>query len=354
MSDYITIKEAAEKLDVSKETLRRWDKNGKFKSNRHPINNYRVYTQEQIESLVKELEGEYTTTTSKPRLNEPFFETDFGSLYNADCNTLLESLDSNSVDLIFADPPYNIKKAEWDTFSSQKEYVEWSMKWIQNAERVLKDNGSIYICGFSEILADIKWSASKLFKGCKWLVWFYRNKANLGKDWGRSHESILHFRKSKNFKFDQDPIRIPYNKHTLKYPKRKQAKSSQYSNGNGKKYVWEPHPLGAKPKDVIEIPTLSNGSWERYDHETQKPVELLKRVILSSSEEGDTVLDPFGGSGTTFAVAEAFRRNWIGSELKKEYCEIIENRVNDAEHINRIRKGDDDVDARQRRLELRG
>ena len=109
-----------------------------------------------------------------------------------------------------------------------------------------------------------------------------------------------------------------------------------------------------KPKDVIEIPTLSNGSWERYDHETQKPVELLKRVILSSSEEGDTVLDPFGGSGTTFAVAEAFRRNWIGSELKKEYCEIIENRVNDAEHINRIRKGDDDVDARQRRLELRG
>ncbi|WP_020403438.1 DNA methyltransferase [Gracilimonas tropica] len=354
MSEYLSISEAAEKLGVSKETLRRWDKSGKFKSHRHPINNYRVYTVTQIKNLVNEVETEYITTLPKRELPDPFFETNFGKLYNIDCNILFESLKPNSVDLIFADPPYNIKKAEWDTFSSQKEYVEWSMEWIEKAESVLKENGSIYICGFSEILADIKWSASKLFKGCKWLVWFYRNKANLGKDWGRSHESILHFRKSKNFKFDQDPIRIPYNKHTLKYPKRKQADSSQYSNGNGKKYVWEPHPLGAKPKDVIEIPTLSNGSWERYDHETQKPVELLKRIILSSSEEDDLVLDPFGGSGTTFAVAEALNRKWIGSELKKEYCNIIKSRVSDNEHISRIRNGDDDKDARQRRLELRG
>lgn len=354
MSEYLKISEAAEKLDVSTETLRRWDKSGKFKSNRHPINNYRVYTEEQINNLIQEVGTNYKIRDPKKVLNDPFFKTESGSLYNIDCNLLLDDLESNSVDLIFADPPYNIKKAEWDTFSSQKEYVEWSMDWIERAERVLKEDGSIYICGFSEILADIKWSASKLFKGCKWLVWFYRNKANLGKDWGRSHESILHFRKSKNFKFNQDPIRIPYNKHTLKYPKRKQAESSQYSNGNGKKYVWEPHPLGAKPKDVLEIPTLSNGSWERYDHETQKPVELLKRIILSSSKEEDLVLDPFGGSGTTFAVAEALNRKWLGAELNKEYCDIIKNRVSDTNHISRIREGGDDKDARQRRLELRG
>lgn len=354
MSSFISISEAAKKLNVSTETLRRWDKSGKFKSHRHPINNYRVYTEEQINNLVNEVETEYNATLPKSTLEDVFFKTEKGTLYNTDCNVLFDNLESNSVDLIFADPPYNIKKAEWDTFSSQKEYVEWSMNWIEKAERVLSENGSIYICGFSEILADIKWSASKLFKGCKWLVWFYRNKANLGKDWGRSHESILHFRKSKNFKFDQDPIRIPYNKHTLKYPKRKQAKSSQYSNGNGKKYIWEPHPLGAKPKDVIEIPTLSNGSWERYDHETQKPVELLRRIILSSSEEDDIILDPFGGSGTTYAVAEALNRRWLGSELKKEYCEIIKQRVFDRDHISRIREGNDAENARQRRLELRG
>ena len=353
MSDYLTIGEAAKKLKVNPETLRRWDKSGKFKSKRHPINNYRVYTEDQIENLVSEVSLEYEID-SNIEVGAPFLETEKGKLYNIDCLDLFDSLENESVDLIFADPPYNIKKAEWDTFSSQQEYVEWSMAWIEKAERVLKKTGSLYICGFSEILADLKWSASKYFTGCKWLVWFYRNKANLGKDWGRSHESILHFRKSKNFKFDQDPIRIPYNQHTLKYPKRKQADSSQYSNGNGKTYEWEPNPLGAKPKDVLEIPTLSNGSWERFDHETQKPVELLKRVILSSSEIGDTVLDPFGGSGTTFAVAEAFDRNWIGSELNNKYCQIIKERLTDSEQIQRIRNGNDDKQARQRRIELRG
>ncbi|POO76377.1 methyltransferase, partial [Bacillus sp. MBGLi97] len=81
-------------------------------------------------------------------------------------------------------------------------------------------------------------AASPLFTGCKWLVWFYRNKANLGNDWGRSHESILHFRKSKNFTFNIDTIRIPYNEHTLKYPKRKQAESSQYSGGKKRDAEW--------------------------------------------------------------------------------------------------------------------
>ncbi|MGE2643894.1 DNA methyltransferase, partial [Escherichia coli] len=82
------------------------------------------------------------------------------------------------------------------------------MEWIIEASRVLKKHGSLYICGFSEILADLKHPASKYFKGCKWLVWHYKNKANLGKDFGRSHESLLHFRKSKKFIMNQDFIRI--------------------------------------------------------------------------------------------------------------------------------------------------
>ena len=278
--------------------------------------------------------------------------TDFGTLYRYDAIEFLKSLGTASVDLVFADPPYNIKKAEWDTFSSQKEYVAWCMLWIEQAERVLKPTGSLYICGFSEILADIKWAASHHFKGCKWLVWFYRNKANLGNDWGRSHESILHFRKSKKFTFNIDEVRIPYNAHTLKYPKRTQAESSQYANG--KKYVWQPNPLGAKPKDVLEIPTLSNGSWERYAHETQKPVELLRKIILSSSNAGDLVVDPFGGSGTTFAVAEAYERNWLGSELEEGYCKTIEKRVLDTEHIKRIKAEVDTKASNQRRKKLRG
>ena len=354
MENYFTISQAAKKMGVSAETLRRWDNSGKFTSQRHPINNYRVYKEEQVESFLKELDQK-NMDDCKNISNDrvlPFFETDFGSLYNQDAIDFLKTVETSSIHLIFADPPYNIKKAEWDTFESQKEYVDWSMEWIRESSRVLAPNGSLYICGFSEILADLKWSANKLFKGCKWLVWYYRNKANLTNDWGRSHESLLHFRKSNKIIFNVDEVRVPYNMHTLKYPKHPQATSSQY--GNGKKYVWTPHPKGAKPKDVFEIPTLTNNSWEREKHPTQKPIELVKKCILASSGPGDLVLDPFGGSGTTYAVAEALQRKWLGTETNKEYCRTIKKRLRDYSHIKRIATNGDDAEASERRRKLRG
>ncbi|MCF8301631.1 MAG: MerR family DNA-binding transcriptional regulator [Bacteroidales bacterium] len=355
MEKFYSIGEAAELLGVSKETLRRWDKSGKFESVRHPINNYRVYPENKLLSLVEEFQLEIPYKTEKWPKEDAYFMTAFGKLYNLDVRKFFNLLEDQSVDLIFADPPYNIKKAEWDTFASQKEYVDWSLEWIKEAHRVLKPTGSLFICGFSEILADLKWAAAPLFKGCKWLVWFYRNKANLGNDWGRSHESILHFRKSKNFVFNIDEVRIPYNQHTLKYPRRTQAETSQYAKANSKKeYIWEPNPRGAKPKDVFEIPTLSNGSWEKTKHTTQKPVELLRRVILSSSNSKSLVVDPFGGSGTTYAVAEAYEREWIGTELEEEYCKIIKSRLSDREHLRRIASMRDEMEAQKRRIQLRG
>jgi len=353
MKKLYSIAEAAKIIGVNKETLRRWDKSGKFPSSRHPINNYRVYSREAVLSFVKELQLDFSTKTKVEPLPKPYFQTELGKLYNLDAIKFMKSLENESVDLIFADPPYNIKKAEWDTFQSQKQYVTWSMLWIEEAHRILKPTGTLYICGFSEILADLKWAASHLFDGCKWLVWFYRNKANLGNDWGRSHESILHFRKSSEFTFNLDEVRIPYNEHTLKYPVHPQADSSQYNNGKKKNYIWKPHPKGAKPKDVIEIPTLSNGSWEKTIHTTQKPVELLKKIILSSSNESDLVLDPFGGSGTTYAVAEAFNRRWLGTELKNEYCQVIKERVTNQAIINRIASQRDEIEAIKRRKKLR-
>jgi site-specific DNA-methyltransferase (adenine-specific) len=353
MEKFYSLKEASEILSVNKETLRRWDRSGKFSSTRHPINNYRVYPSSKVNQLVKELQLEFYIEKKSVKLPQPFFRNEAGSLYKMDALQFLKSLDNESVDLIFADPPYNIKKAEWDTFQSQKQYVDWNILWIQESQRILKPHGSLYVCGFSEILADIKWTASYLFKGCKWLVWHYRNKANLGNDWGRSHESILHFRKSKQFIFNIDEVRVPYNAHTLKYPTRPQAETSQYNNGNGKEYIWDPNPLGAKPKDVIEIPTLSNSSWEKTEHETQKPVELIKKIVLASSNEGHLVVDPFGGSGTTYAVAQAFSRKWLGSENSKEYCQIIKERLSNSDIISRIASGKDEVEAVRRRKKLR-
>jgi site-specific DNA-methyltransferase (adenine-specific) len=268
---------------------------------------------------------------------QPFYRHPKGTLWIGDSLKWLESIEPESIDLIFADPPYSIKKADWDYFTSNDEYIDWSLKWIELAAKALKGHGSLYICGFSEILAELKGPASKCFYKCKWLVWFYKNKANLGNNWGRSHESILHLRKSKDFTFNVDSVRIPYSQHTLKYPEHPQATSSQYGNGKKKQNNWTPHPEGAKPKDVFEIPVTSNGMKEKTPHPTQKPEELLRKIILASSNEGDLVVDPFSGSGTTLVCAEQLNRKWEGCDINSEYNSWAATRIENIPHRN-IRK----------------
>ncbi len=257
------------------------------------------------------------------------FSHEHGQLWVGDAKQWLSTLPDASVDLIFADPPYNVNKAEWDTFENQEAYVKWSTEWIKEAARVLKPEATMYICGYSEILADLRLPSARFFKGCRWLIWHYKNKANLGREWGRSHESMLHLRKGKSFTFNTDDVRIPYGNHTKKYPEHPQAVTSQY--GKGKQHTWQPHPRGAKPRDVIELPTINNGMKEKTPHPTQKPEELLRRIILASSNEGDTIVDPFVGSGTTAVVAEQLGRKWLGCDISPEYIDWAVERIQTVE-----------------------
>jgi site-specific DNA-methyltransferase (adenine-specific) len=174
-------------------------------------------------------------------------------------------------------------------------------------------------------LADLKGVAQPHFAAgsCRWLVWYYRNKANLGRDWGRSHESILHLRREQ-FALDVDAARVPYNAHTLRYPVHPQALSSRYG---GRPYTWRPHPLGAKPRDVFEIPTLTNGMREKTEHPTQKPLELVRRLVAAASAPGQLVIDPFGGSGTTYVACEMLGRRWLGCETDAGYRDLIIERL---------------------------
>ena len=176
--------------------------------------------------------GERIPIEPKPTGFRLQYDHPSGKLYQGDAIDWLSSLEDKTIDLIFADPPYNIRKAQWDHFESQ-----WSIEWIAQATRVLKPTGSMYVCGFSEILADIKYLAMKYFQSCRWIIWHYRNKANLGNDWGRSHESLVHFRKVRSVKLNIDDIRIPYGAHTLKYPSHPQAKTSQYGHGGKRQEV---------------------------------------------------------------------------------------------------------------------
>ena len=257
---------------------------------------------------------------------DPYLSTKTGLLFQGDSIPWLRAISDKSVDLIFADPPFDSGRAKTSGYRAQEIYINWSMEWISESARILKPRGTLVICGFTEILADLKHPASKFFRGgCKWLIWYYKNKANMGTDWGRSHESLLILRKSKNFTMNLDPVRIPYREHTLKYPYRTTADGSprerKFSDD------WTPNPLGAKPKDVLEIPTAGSGAEEKTAHPAQKPEELLRKIIASASREGEIVLDPFAGSGTALVAADQLRRRWVGCEINPEYNKFAKDRI---------------------------
>jgi site-specific DNA-methyltransferase (adenine-specific) len=250
----------------------------------------------------------------------------FGQLWHADALVLLSQIPSASVDLVVTDPPYAIGKADWDEFESLDAYVDWCDTWLAEVARVIRPTGSAYVCGFSEILADVKARSARRFASCRWLVWSYKNKANLGRDWGRSHESIVHLRGA-DHAIDVDAVRVPYNGHTTKYPARVQAISSQYGGAKAKRDTWQPNPLGAKPRDVLEVPVLCNGQVERGQHPTQKPEALIEKLIAASSAPGQLVVDPFVGSGTTAAVAARMGRRWIAGDADARYVGAARARV---------------------------
>ncbi|MCP4444013.1 MAG: site-specific DNA-methyltransferase [Myxococcales bacterium] len=255
------------------------------------------------------------------------FTSELGQLWRSDVFELLAEFEDGSVDLVVTDPPYAIGKDRWDVFESLEHYVEWCDSWLLEVSRVLSPSGSAYVCGFSEILAEVKARSAKHFSACRWLVWFYKNKANLGSDWGRSHESIIHLRKAAKTKLNVDEVRVPYNTHTKRYPARVQAVTSQYGGKGKRRDKWQPHPLGAKPRDVFEIPVLCNGTAERNEHPTQKPEELIRRMIAASSGPGDLVVDPFGGSGTTAAIAEKLGRRWVVGDADARYVGLTRRRL---------------------------
>ena len=285
-----------------------------------------------------ETDLESMSPTSKEGLPmiDPYLETDRGRLYEVDAVELIEHLseEDKTVQTVFADPPYNIGKADWDEVGTDEEYLDWIVDWIQKVGNIIEDDGSLFVMGFPEGLADIKYRVARdcdWYDSMRWLAWHYRNKPQMaGNGWTRSHEGVLWIRKNENWKFRMDRVRIPYNQHTEKYPVRSQGQTSLFGSEEG--YTWDPDIEGAKPRDVIDIPSTNNASKESTSHPTQKPEELLRKIIWATTDKDDLVLDPFGGSGTTYSVCEQLGRNWIGTETETEYLELISERLSSLEH----------------------
>ncbi len=229
-------------------------------------------------------------------------------IYCGDLLDKMKDIEDESIDLIVTDPPYNLSKNYGNNQDTLQfaEYMDFTGKWLREADRVLKPTGTIYIfMGMRYISYIYNILESELrYNFNSWIVWYYTQ--GIGKTIGFSprHDDILMFTKSKQFTFNLDDIRIPQ-----KY----------YRSVNNMR--------GANPGNVWEFSHMHYCNKHRLKHPTQKPEGLYERIILASSNPGDTVLDPFVGSGTALRVCQQTGRNCIGIDINPEYISMCKNRL---------------------------
>ena len=252
-------------------------------------------------------------------------------IIHGDTIKILPTLDSDSAQIIIADPPYNIGKDFGNNSDKQPmdEYLLWCEQWIQECLRILKPNGTMFIYGFSEILALILSKVPHTINR-RWIVWHYTNKNVPSLNfWQRSHESVIVLWKSDKV-FHRDDIREAYTEGFLNGAagKERKATKGRFSNGD-KKTTYTAHANGALPRDVIKIPALAGGAGmnERVNHPTQKPLTLCDKLIRSCKQADGYVLIPFAGSGSECVSAKNNGLPFIGIELNADYIDLINARL---------------------------
>ena len=252
-------------------------------------------------------------------------------IINEDCIAGMKKQEDNSVDIIICDPPYNIGKDFGNNSDKQKmdDYLIWCDEWIGECIRILKPHGTLYIYGFSEILAFIR---VRININVRWIIWHYTNKVTPSLNfWQRTHESILCCNKEKPV-FNRDDVREPYTDGFLKNAagKVRKATKGRFSNGE-KETTYTAHENGALPRDVIKISALAGGAGkkERVNHPTQKPLELCEKLIKASQNKDDNTLlvVPFAGSGSECVAAKKMGINYIGYEINNDYVDLCNERL---------------------------
>jgi len=257
--------------------------------------------------------------------NKPYFMDGNFVLYHGDCLSILNQLPDNSVDMIFADPPYNLSnggfsvhagrmvsvdKGLWDVSKGFLDDYEFHYRWLEACKRVLKPNGTLWVSGTYHSIYQCGHALQSLgYHILNDISWFKPNASpNLScRFFTASHETIIWARKDKK------------GKHTFNYQEMK--------NGN-----WSEDKL-KKPnlqmRSVWSMGTPKPEEKKYGKHPTQKPLDLLKRIVLSSTNKGDVILDPFTGSSTTGIASAIHGRKFIGIDMEKNYLELSIKRFND-------------------------
>ena len=224
-----------------------------------------------------------------------------------------------AIDLILTDPPYNLGKDYGNTSDQQSvdDYLAWTERWIDIALPKLKANGSLYIFLTWRFAPEIFVMLKKRMAMMNEIIWDRRVPSMGGstRSFSSVHDTIGFFVRRKDYYFDLDAVRIPYDAAT------KKARSR--SIFVGAKWLE----VGYNPKDLWSVSRLHREHAERVDHPTQKPLEIIERMLKASCPADGVVLDPFMGSGTTALAAKRLGRRFVGFELNPDYCEVIQQRL---------------------------
>lgn len=248
-------------------------------------------------------------------------------LYEGDCLALLPTIPDGFVQLVVTSPPYNLGKP-YESRLDLEEYLDQQRKVIQECVRVLNERGSIcwqvgnYVDNSEIVPLDIilyPIFASLGLHLRNRIIWHFGHGLHASKRFSGRYEVILWFTKGDEYTFNLDAVRIPQ-----KYPQKKHFKGPKKGLPSG-------NPLGKNPSDVWEIPNVKANHVEKTIHPCQFPVELVERLVLSMTNEGDWVLDPFIGVGTTAIAALMHRRRAIGAEIMPEYVRVARDRIRQAE-----------------------
>jgi len=264
--------------------------------------------------------------------------TNLNQIHIQDCIAGMQNLEAESIDLAFADPPFNIGY-EYDQYEDRLEseqYLDWCSLWMSEVVRLLKPDGTFWLAIGDEYAAELKVMMQReLGLTCRsWVIWYYTFGVNCKNKFSRSHAHLFHMVKnSKQFTFNADDpsIRVPSARQLVYGDKRANPKGRLPDD------TWI-----LRPQDVPESFQADEDTWyfpringtfkERQGwHGCQMPEQLLGRIIRACSHPEDVVLDPFSGSGTTLAVAKKLNRQFVGFELSEEYGARAQQRLTEIE-----------------------
>ncbi len=247
-----------------------------------------------------------TENKSKANFKKPNFKTEFGELFQGDCIELLKSMPNNSIELVFADPPFNLKKFYLSNINDdlpQNEYIKWTEQWLDECIRVLKPGGSLFLWNIPKWNTYFSAFLNSRMTFRHWITADVKCSLPISGRLYPSHYSILYYVKGERpntFKPDRMPMEVCTSCLT------------DLKDYGG--YKDKMNPLGVNLTDVwYDIPPVRHKKYKRRPEANELSIKLLD--IEMSTEEGDTVFDPFGGSGTTYVTAELKGRKWVGVEL---------------------------------------